>query len=34
MVYIEVMIHQVKVKENQRNLMQFLWWEHGNSVNK
>ena len=26
---IEAMFHQVKVREIQRTLLRFLWWEHG-----
>ena len=26
---IEAMFHQVRVPENQRSLLRFLWWEHG-----
>ena len=26
---IEAMLHQVRVPENQRSLLRFLWWEHG-----
>ena len=26
---IEAMFHQVRVPENQRSLLKFLWWEHG-----
>ena len=27
---IEAMFHQVRVLENQRSLLRFLWWEQGN----
>ena len=29
MVDIEAMFHQMRVPENQRSLLRFLWWEHG-----
>ena len=30
MANIEAMFHQVRVPENQRSLLRFLWWEYGN----
>ena len=31
---IEAVMHQVMVPENQRSLLQFIWWKHGDPVNE
>ena len=31
MVDIEAMFHQVRVPENQKSLLRFVWWEHGDA---